>query len=320
MMSDMQIYNPSSGTFTMVPRPFGKMHGALGIIGTKYFSTTGEDPDWPVERLDIASFGGGGCTLTCSASANPTSGAPPLTVNFTATANASGCTGTPTFSWNFGDSATSTEQNPSHTYQAEGTYNWTMTATVDNQTCTKSGKITVSQGGQCTLTCDASATPTSGTAPLTVTFTATATATGCTGTPTFNWNFGDGANSTQQNPSHTYTTAGTYNWALTVTVDNQTCSKTGTITVTGGQVAPQITSVKKATDPFRLIIMGSNFVNGCEVYIDGAKVPQTKFKSATKVVAMKGAALKAMCPKGQTVKITVKNPDGSVSNEYNYTR
>ncbi|MFB3851793.1 MAG: hypothetical protein ACE14Q_07720, partial [Acidobacteriota bacterium] len=53
LMCDMQIYNPSSNTFTMVPRPFGKMRGACGVVGTKYFSTTGEDPDWPVKRLDI---------------------------------------------------------------------------------------------------------------------------------------------------------------------------------------------------------------------------------------------------------------------------
>lgn len=320
LMSDMQVFNPSTSTFTTTPRPFGKIRGAVGVVGTKYFSTTGEDIDWPVERLDIASFGGGGCTLTCSASANPTSGEPPLTVNFTATANASGCTGTPTFSWNFGDGATSTDQNPSHTYQAEGTYNWSLTVTVDNQTCTKSGKITVSQGGGCVLTCDASASPASGTAPLAVTFTATETHEGCTGTPTFAWNFGDGETSTEQNPSHTYTTAGSYNWTLTVSVDGQTCSKTGTVTVTGGQQGPTITSVSKATNPFRLIVLGNGFKDGCVVHINGNPVPSTKFKSSTKVVAKKGATLKAMCPKGVTVKVTVQNPDGSTSNEYNYTR
>lgn len=320
LMSDMQIYNPSTHEFTTTPRPFGKMRGAVGVVGTKYFSTTGEDPDWPVERLDIASFEGGGCTLTCSASATPTSGAPPLTVNFTATANASGCTGTPEFHWNFGDGETSTEQNPSHTYQAEGTYNWSLTVIIENQTCTKSGIITVSQGGGCVLTCDASASPTSGSAPLEVTFTATETHEGCTGTPTFAWEFGDGATSTEQNPSHTYTTAGTYNWSLTVSVDGQTCSKSGSVTVTGGQLGPTITSVSKLTNPFRLVVKGSGFEYGCIVHINGNPVPKTTFKKSTKVVAKKGASLKEMCPKGDTVIITVQNPDGSTSNEYNYTR
>lgn len=321
LRSDIQAFNPSTSTFTSVPRPFGKMRGAVGVIGTQYFSTTGEDPYWPVERLDIASFGGGGgCTLTCQAAANPTSGAPPLTVNFTATANASGCSGTPSFSWDFGDGGTSTEQNPSHTYTTEGTFNWTLTVTVDNKTCTKSGTVTVSQGGQCVLTCDASASPNSGNAPLNVTFTATETHEGCTGTPTFSWQFGDGETSSEQNPTHTYQNAGTYNWSLTVSVDGQSCTKTGTITVQGQPQGPQITTVKKATSPFRLIIRGSGFQNGCKVYIDNNPAPKTSFKSSTKVVAKKGSQLKAMVPKGVTVKIKVINPDGGESNEYSYTR
>lgn len=50
------------------------------------------------------------------------------------------------------------------------------------------------------------------------------------------WNFGDGNTSTQQNPSHTYTIAGTYTVSLTVggTTGSDTETKTGYITVTGG--------------------------------------------------------------------------------------
>ncbi len=68
-----------------------------------------------------------GSPLTASASAIPTSGQVPLTVNFTGTASG----GTPpySYSWNFGDgSATSTAQNPSHTYNTAGTYTATLTA------------------------------------------------------------------------------------------------------------------------------------------------------------------------------------------------
>ena len=57
------------------------------------------------------------------------------------------------------------------------------------------------------------ATPTSGTAPLAVAFTDRST-----GAPTaWSWNFGDGSSSTEQNPAHTYTQAGTYTVTLTVT-------------------------------------------------------------------------------------------------------
>jgi PKD repeat protein len=71
------------------------------------------------------------------------------------------------------------------------------------------------------------ATPTSGTAPLAVSFTDTST-----GSPTsWTWSFGDGtANSTAQNPSHTYTAAGTYTAQLTAT--NATGSTTATKTIT----------------------------------------------------------------------------------------
>ncbi len=73
-------------------------------------------------------------------------------------------------------------------------------------------------------------TPTSGVAPLTVNFTDQST-----GPPTsWSWTFGDGGTSTLQNPSHTYTTAGTYTVSLTATnsvgSDNET--KTNYITAT----------------------------------------------------------------------------------------
>ncbi len=317
MLGSMQVFDPSAGAFkTEAQRPFGKMRQCSAVIGGNYYSTAGEDPDWPVTRLDIANFGGAPvCTVTCTATANPTSGQAPLTVNFTGSATATNCTGTPTYAWTFGDGGNSTEQSPSHTYQADGTYNWSMTATVDNKTCTKSGTVTVGGAAQCTVTCDATATATA----LNVAFTGTATATNCTGTPTYAWTFGDGGTSTEQNPTQAYTAAGSYDWTLTVSVDGEQCSKTGTVVV-GGVTPPTISRVSKAASPFRLIVMGSNFQSGCIVHINGNPVPTTTFKSSTKVVAKKGAALKAYVPKGVAVQVTVVNPDGGVSAAYTYTR
>ena len=73
------------------------------------------------------------------------------------------------------------------------------------------------------------ATPTSGVAPLVVTFEDTSTAE----PTTWYWDFGDGDTSTEQNPLHTYTIAGTYIVTLTVsnTAGEDTASQANAITV-----------------------------------------------------------------------------------------
>jgi PKD repeat protein len=169
------------------------------------------------------------CALTCTASASPTQGISPLTVSFAATAAADHCAQAPTFAWSFGDGASSTLQNPPHTYSAAGSYDWTLTATADGKTCTRSGSVTVTE--PCAISCTASASVSTGTAPLEVNFSASATPSHCSGTPAYVWTFGDGVFSTQQNPPHTYTAAGTFVWTLTVTADEETCAQTGTVTV-----------------------------------------------------------------------------------------
>ncbi|RMH01400.1 MAG: PKD domain-containing protein, partial [Planctomycetota bacterium] len=67
-------------------------------------------------------------------------------------------------------------------------------------------------GGGTPPTADFVGAPTSGAAPLVVDFRDLST-----GSPTsWNWDFGDGNTATAQNPSHTYTQAGTYTVSLTV--------------------------------------------------------------------------------------------------------
>ncbi len=62
------------------------------------------------------------------ADANPDYGPPPLKVDFSAEAECG--SGQPTYSWNFGEgSTTSTDANPSHTYEHAGEYTATVTVT-----------------------------------------------------------------------------------------------------------------------------------------------------------------------------------------------
>ncbi|HWR84037.1 MAG TPA: PKD domain-containing protein [Candidatus Deferrimicrobium sp.] len=155
---------------------------------------------------------------------SPTSGCAPLTVNFTDQS-----TGFPTsWAWDFGDGGTSTAQNPSHTYTTAGSFTVTLTATntAGSDSEIKTNYITVTSGAP---TADFSGVPTSGTAPLAVNFTDLSTG----GPSSWAWTFGDGGSSTLQNPSHTYTTAGTFDVTLTATnaCGSNLNTKTGYITV-----------------------------------------------------------------------------------------
>ncbi|WP_304019311.1 PKD domain-containing protein [Methanospirillum hungatei] len=167
-------------------------------------------------------------------SADPRSGEAPLTVQFTDLS-----TGNPTmWNWDFGDGTIipasedeevaceggrcpppNTLKNPRHTYRVPGTYTVTLTASnqYSSDTVTKTQFVTVTPRA---IKADFSADPRSGDAPLTVRFTDLST-----GNPTmWAWDFGDGATDMVANPTHVYTTPGTY--SVTLTASNQYTSDT----------------------------------------------------------------------------------------------
>ena len=76
---------------------------------------------------DISSIMVGCPQLICTASANPTSGEAPLTIQF----NASASGGCPpyTYNWEIGEGGSSSEQNPSHLIEKEGNYTARVTVT-----------------------------------------------------------------------------------------------------------------------------------------------------------------------------------------------
>jgi PKD repeat protein len=190
-------------------------------------TASGGNLDYTISDFWINPVGNPTFVPTANFSATPTSGTTSTSIQFTDTS-----TNTPTSrSWNFGDGQTSTAQNPTHTYNAAGTY--TVTLTVSNSAGSdseiKTNYITITAGTQPPVA-NFSATPRSGNASLTVQFTDLST-----NTPTsWDWNFGDGsAHGTTKNPSHQYTSAGTYTITLTATnsggSDGET--KTGYVTV-----------------------------------------------------------------------------------------
>jgi cytochrome c len=87
---------------------------------------------------------------------------------------------------------------------------------------------------------EASAEPTSGAVPLQVSFSSEGSG-HPSGLPiTYHWAFGDGGESTEPNPTHTYTEAGQYAARLTVTADDgSTASRI--VQITAGNTEPEVT-------------------------------------------------------------------------------
>jgi PKD repeat protein len=142
------------------------------------------------------------------------------------------------WSWAFGDGATSTTRNPTHTYGGENSYQVTLTVTDDDQASASATK-TVSVSA-----------PTPNSAP-TATFTQTCTGLSCTFTDGssdtdgtvvgWSWDFGDNASANTRNPSHTYSSGGTYTVRLVATDDDGatgTIAKAVTVTAPSGNAAP----------------------------------------------------------------------------------
>ena len=116
------------------------------------------------------------------------------------------------WSWTFGDGGSSSLENPSHTYTSTGTYTVSLTATnsAGSDGETKTSYITVDYN---VPVAEFSGTPRSILEAETVQFNDLST-----NSPiSWLWDFGDSNSSTQENPSHTYATAGTYTVTLTAT-------------------------------------------------------------------------------------------------------
>lgn len=142
---------------------------------------------------------------------DPTSGPAPLLVH--ATANATDPDGDPlTYHWDFGTaddaSDTSTAAHAMYAYDEPGAFTATLTVS-DGRGGVTSEQFPIS--AEAASPVSASATPTSGTAPLDVAFTAAATTTGLS----YAWSFGDGTTGSGASPDHTYDEAGSYIATLT---------------------------------------------------------------------------------------------------------
>jgi len=162
--------------------------------------------------------------------ANVTNGTAPLAVAFTDSSTGS----IVSRSWDFGGQGSSTATNPEFVFTSAGNYTVVLGVIGPAGEIINASQVISVVSAPSPPVAAFSANVTSGTAPLCVLFTDAST-----NTPTsWSWTFEDGGNSTDQNPVHTYNSAGTYTVVLTATnvYGSDTETKTAYVTVSSAPV------------------------------------------------------------------------------------
>jgi len=199
------------------------------------------------------------------------------------------------YAWDFGDSNTSTVENPAHAYAAAGIYDVTLTVT-DNAGATNTQATTATVEAppvNSPPVADANG-PYSGNVGDAITFDGSGSSDADGAIVAWDWDFGDSNTGIGVSPSHSYTSAGTYTVTLTVTDDSgatNSADSTATISeplpVTDGEtqylnfcagchgdpwdtpvVDPDLTGAHRVTGARACSIDGSIF--GTYVFPDGA--------------------------------------------------
>ena len=236
--------------------------GSITVNGQNTSHTFSASGTYQVTLTTTNSFG---CTFTSTSpvivqptpvsnfSTSTVSGCNPLTVPFT---NAS--SGATAYSWNFGDGTLGTAAAPVHTYTSAGVYSVTLitNAGTCGDTLVRTAYITVFSRPTASFSVAPSVC-------LGDTFYFTNTTSGSNNS--YVWNFGDGSvTSSLINPTHSYSTAGSYQVRLTSTSSG--CSDDTVITVTVNP-SPQVafsSAISSGCAP--LAVVFSNTTTGAPSY------------------------------------------------------
>jgi gliding motility-associated-like protein len=135
--------------------------------------------------------------------------------------------GSISYQWSFGDGATSTIQNPQHSYTTPGIYNVRLIVTTNNgciDSLIKAVEVYTQPGVDFTFNAGVQCLP--GNSFVFINNSSVSA------TIVYQWFFGDGGTSSLPNPTHTYAVTGTYNVKLIVTTESScTDSLTKQVTV-----------------------------------------------------------------------------------------
>jgi len=280
--NDLWHYNVQSNIWTLVNAPGAASYGTINIpnatnkppgrIGALPFTDT-QGNLWVFGGWDLSSSGkfndlwkyvidtscAGGCgppstNVNANFTASNISGCANLTVNFTNTSSNS-----TSWNWNFGDGNTSTQQNPSNTYNNPGQYTVTLIASNGTQfdTTTQINYVTVYANAIANYTSSADTLCVNDSVNFT-NLSSNANA--------YQWNFGNGNTTAATNPSTTYNTSGTF--AVTLIAQNANgCNDTiaKTILVKPASIFSQTISICNGDD---YILPGGDTVNTAGNYID----------------------------------------------------
>ncbi len=202
---------------------------------------------------------------------SPQTGCAPLIVSFNDLS-----TGNPaSWKWDLGNGVISSDQNPTTSYFDPGVYTVKLVVYNGNtsDSVVKTGYISVYKNPVAAF----SVSDTTGCFPLNVSYTDKSNA-GSGSISAWSWDFGDGNISTAQQPSHTYTAAGTFSVTLSI-ANTSGCtgsvSKTNLIHITSGvHAAFNITPVNTCHAPaiisFNSAATGDNPLNYTWNFGDGS--------------------------------------------------
>jgi len=191
-------------------------YSEIGIYSVSLTVTDGmtTDTETKVDYIEVE------VALEADFTADPVSGIAPLEVVFTSTSIGN----ITSWEWDFDNdgSIDSTEENPTYTYTDAGDYSVSLTVGDGVITATETKMDFISVGDQ--IIADFIADPLVGMAPLAVSFTNTSSGT----ITSWEWDFdNDGSiDSTEENPSFTYTEIGVYTVSLTVSDGTNTDTET----------------------------------------------------------------------------------------------
>jgi len=192
-----------------------------------------------------------------------------LPVNFDASATCGGSScaaaGITSFQWNFGDGSTASGQRTTKTFDSNGSFNVTLTATNDRGVSASTTQvITIGTGAE--PTAEFVFSPTAPQVLQTISFNASESRAAAGRTISrYAWNFGDNTPpKTGQTTTHDFGTAGTFNVVLTVTDDldqKGTASQTVTVIGSGGS-APTTPTARLTFSPAAPAVNEPVFFNG----------------------------------------------------------